>query len=831
MRRLVHFILAFFLFSITALSADPVKVPEPTWVKRIGISDSAISEGATGYQYLLYDVQDHLDKEQGFRHYAVKVLSTEGVQEMSDISASFDPTYQQLRFHGLTITRGAEVIDKLPRAKIDVFQRESNMENALYDGTETAVIHLSDVRVGDVIEYSYSVSGFNPINSGHYQRSYYTKLTIPVNRISIRVLTKSELFYKTFHDASSPRVSQIGGLSEYLVERSALDYLVYDNNVPAWYDPLDRISFSTHRNWASVVEWALPLYAYDSHQVPSINHKSIKKADRILEIVRLVQDDIRYLGLEEGIGAYMPHRPDEVFEQRYGDCKDKSLLLVSLMRKLGIEAYPVLVNTTSKGQLEVELPGNVFNHCIVGYTVGGEWNFVDPTISSQGGSIDKLHFPDYEKGLMIKAGTNELIDISKPAVPMVFIQEFVTVEEIGGQARLRVKTEYTGERADYMRSYFNNASKDVVEKEYLNFYSALYPSVEIAEPLEFVDNTRETENRVIVTERYLVPDIWETSADEGYSYLEVYPLVLESLISYSKSAKRKMPYHLGNPLSFAQETVIELPEDWSFEKDHKVIKGSGFRYENEVSGSPNRIKVTHRYDLLQHHIAGNEVDQFIRDHNEIQNELSFILTRNDQVEGGFQLSMVSLMITVMAFAIGVWLAAKLYLQYDPEPWQFAEDKPVGGWLILPAVGLIITPLMLLMQVFDPAMFDQNTWAGLAEFGDHTLGMYLFVGGELVYNAFYLILTLLVIVLFFQRRTSLPKVISVFYVVSFVGPLVDNLLVEVLMGNYVFDQSDQVETYREIGRSVIAAAIWVPYFNIAQRVKSTFCKTRSSISVG
>jgi transglutaminase-like putative cysteine protease len=62
--------------------------------------------------------------------------------------------------------------------------------------------------------------------------------------------------------------------------------------------------------------------------------------EKINKIINYVQDDIRYMGVESGIGSIKPFAPEEVAKRRYGDCKDKSLLLVSLLKQVGVtKAY------------------------------------------------------------------------------------------------------------------------------------------------------------------------------------------------------------------------------------------------------------------------------------------------------------------------------------------------------------------------------------------------------------------------------------------------------------------------------------------------------------
>lgn len=76
--------------------------------------------------------------------------------------------------------------------------------------------------------------------------------------------------------------------------------------------------------------------------------------------------DVRYVAIEVGIGGYRPFSPATVCSTRYGDCKDKSFLLVSFFRAWGFESFPVLVRTRHLGPLVLDNPhAGAFNHCIV----------------------------------------------------------------------------------------------------------------------------------------------------------------------------------------------------------------------------------------------------------------------------------------------------------------------------------------------------------------------------------------------------------------------------------------------------------------------------------
>lgn len=133
--------------------------PEPDWVINHPYSmesphDTIGTSG--GYYYCLVDYQTHVEKEEYFVKVAIRVLTTEGIQNSSDIDASYDPEFQSLVFHKVLVHRNGEVIDKLKDHKIRVLQRETDIERHLYNGSLSAILNLSDIRIGDVIEYSYT---------------------------------------------------------------------------------------------------------------------------------------------------------------------------------------------------------------------------------------------------------------------------------------------------------------------------------------------------------------------------------------------------------------------------------------------------------------------------------------------------------------------------------------------------------------------------------------------------------------------------------------------------------------------------------------------------
>src|SRR5882757_10317156 len=102
-------------------------------------------------------------------------------------------------------------------------------------------------------------------------------------------------------------------------------------------------------------------------------------ADKIKALFDFVSADIRYRGL--GVGprtGYTPRKASETYASRWGVCRDVSILLTSMLRESGIQAYPVITNVGDPVLNKIAYDG--FNHAIVALPKkGGGWTYIDPT--------------------------------------------------------------------------------------------------------------------------------------------------------------------------------------------------------------------------------------------------------------------------------------------------------------------------------------------------------------------------------------------------------------------------------------------------------------------
>lgn len=140
-----------------------------------------------------------------------------------------------------------------------------------------------------------------------------------------------------------------------------------DNTRRSWQD----VS-STINKWWSNLDLSLPLRKLSDHEKNMI--------DSVPDDCDQFERTFRYVAILARNHGFIPHAPKEVLKNKYGDCKDLSLLFSQFCQQNGVEAYPVLVNLPAKDPFFPDIPTPYqFNHCIVAYKRDQDTIYYDPT--------------------------------------------------------------------------------------------------------------------------------------------------------------------------------------------------------------------------------------------------------------------------------------------------------------------------------------------------------------------------------------------------------------------------------------------------------------------
>jgi len=126
------------------------------------------------------------------------------------------------------------------------------------------------------------------------------------------------------------------------------------------------------QSWSELGNWYLKLTSSRREATPLVKQKTAELTaarqtllGKMQALAAFAQNEIRYVAIELGIGGHQPHAAADVFLHRYGDCKDKATLLISMLKEIGVDSYYVLVNT-NRGAISESTPAHLgFNHAIV----------------------------------------------------------------------------------------------------------------------------------------------------------------------------------------------------------------------------------------------------------------------------------------------------------------------------------------------------------------------------------------------------------------------------------------------------------------------------------
>jgi transglutaminase-like putative cysteine protease len=830
--KAVSCLFAVILLSMTVRAQPPgIKIQDKkSWVSEIAFDKNAIpdaGEGA-GYYYLLIDEQENVPLAESYVHYAYKILTTEGVQEVSDLSFGFDPAYTELVFHAVVIHRDGKTINKLTR-DIRTIQQEQSMDRFLYDGSLTAVINLSDVRVGDIIEYSFTRKGYNPVYQGHYSRKIYFDYNLGYEKSFQRIILPAAMYteLKNVNTAVQPVVEEKNGLRSYTWSTGRTAGIMVDSNVPGWYNPYQHAMISNYKSWGEIARWAAGWFEVKDEEFNilaekiSEDFKEESKEAFVLKAIHFVQDEIRYLGFESGLNSHKPHAPSKIYQQRFGDCKDKSLLLATMLKSRGIEAYPVLVSTVLGGKISDQLPSvDAFNHCVVQLIYDGQTIYVDPTISNQGGTLKTYYFPIYGKGLVVDAATTGFVEFPPPRNSAVSEIQSFELTTIGGEAMLGIRTIYTGAEADRQRAEFAKNNIETFQKNYLSYYGNVYPDIEKFETLTTTDNR--TENTFTVEEKYKIPGFWKPKEEQpDVIFCELYAQSLENYFNISKAASRTGPYELAYPVDYHHAMHVKFPEDWNVTPDEDIISTPYYSYEFNVAYADQEMSILTQYTTKQPSVPVNDFSAFVADHEKMMGHLGYYISYDKSVASMASSKWQGIVVTILTVALGVVLILLLYNRFDPRPYfTDRQAEPIGGWLILVAIGLTLSPFRIAYDMLSsPEVLSSESWMPFFATGQY--GLFAFLLAEHVYNILFFLYTSVVVLLFYQRRSSVPLLMTIFYAISCVATIADTI-VSVQIDPTV--AQTEKNFYNEAVRSFVAALIWIPYFNMSSRVKETFVNT-------
>ncbi|MGB7180815.1 MAG: DUF3857 domain-containing protein [Burkholderiaceae bacterium] len=252
--------------------------PTPAWIKPLpAISDSS-NDGETPL-IRWRDDQIHI-ANQLTRYFdiAFNITTREDAERTGTVNIAYMPAYQTVQIHHIRVRRNESTIDKLSDAFIRFLQREAQLEQGIYSGAKSISILVGDLRIGDILEVSYSIVGDNPVFGNKAQTSsiWDTPTRTGYRRLVLSHPQERHIQWRQFGLGAAivPDIEKTGDRREIVFEELNLQPYRPELNTPSDFFDMRQIQFSEYRSWGEVAGWASGLFTLDSDSIAAVSESA-----------------------------------------------------------------------------------------------------------------------------------------------------------------------------------------------------------------------------------------------------------------------------------------------------------------------------------------------------------------------------------------------------------------------------------------------------------------------------------------------------------------------------------------------------------------------------
>ncbi len=638
------FLLCLFMLSTASFGVTTLIKPEASWVQQLPIPKVTSQDNSTvinGTDYLILSKQIFINHDTTEIYYKIvkKIVNNAGVEKNAILSVDYDASLEKIAFHTVKIIRNNNAIDALKNNPIHINQHESSLSDNIYDHVKTATIILKDLEAGDIISYSYSLIIKKSVVNIPFSANIYLAYEAPIHTIydTVTAPRSQKLFFKHFNTKIKPTIHYSNTFTHYSWVVKQAKAITVEKNSAEFENLFPSVQISSCGSWDRIVAILQPLYhepntlsAALKNKVDEIKSTSTNNQQRVQKILDFVQQNIRYTGIEIGINNIKPTSPNLTFQRKFGDCKDKALLMVTMLRQMNINANVALVSTSYRKQLKNRLPALWnFDHAIVVVNTANKTFWLDPTRLYQAGSLDTRYLPDYGYALVIAPHINQLTPIvnnNQKGSKTIVDEVYDLKQGMNKPINYQITTHYYGKSAERIRFMMENYSASKITSYFLRTIKPYYPNIESTADLKFIDN----QNEMTTIEKYQLTDFWKDEDDNSLQkFAKIKQFILNGYLQDVDDLKRKQALLIDYPFTTNIHVKILLPKKWQIKPLTISINNPIFYFKKQVDSNNKTIAISYDYFTKQDSVPLGLIKKYSDAINRIEeNYLSNIITSN-----------------------------------------------------------------------------------------------------------------------------------------------------------------------------------------------------------
>ncbi len=366
--------------------------------------------------YLLREAKFEIQAISTFsEHIVVKVLK-EGGKKYANVRIPLWQDWKVLDIKARTIKPNGEIVNINQK---DIFEITDFPEYIMYADRKAKVFTLPAVDTGCILEYTYAFAYKSPyVPVWYFQGPEPTVIarftydvpfflgfdhlvtSVPGCDVRKEVIKKDARHRATFVAENLPAVTNeplapsINDISSWIMMVWASFRMFFLPEVRSGQETWYEIG----KNYSLITDTLLEPTSEIKAKVAELITDCAGDQEKIEKVYEFVRDNFRYVAVEMEGHQIIPNSPQEVLKNQYGDCKDLSGFLVSMLRAAGIDAYLVLTKTKEAGNLIERFPAlGQINHVIVAIAIK---HFVDTTRVSKAISYGDIYFANNDDFLI-----------------------------------------------------------------------------------------------------------------------------------------------------------------------------------------------------------------------------------------------------------------------------------------------------------------------------------------------------------------------------------------------------------------------------------------------
>jgi transglutaminase-like putative cysteine protease len=546
-----------------------------------------------------------------------RILRPEG-KEVARYSAPYDKETKLNYLRGWSITAKGQEYEAKDK---DAFEHSATTYE-IYSDMKERILPVPGAEIGTVVGFEYEQKKRPYIFQSHWSFQY----GLPVEHTRYELRLPSGWEYRADW-INHPEITPQDRGGSYVWELNDVPRIEREYHRPpqgalagsmviTFFS--EKIRSQTYKSWHDFGIWYAQLAAGTREATPAMQQKVLEIApadlpvlERITKLAHFAQQDIRYAEISIGIGGYRPHTAGETFTHRYGDCKDKATLLVTMLSQLNVKSYWLLVRTDRGIYTEKTPPMASFDHMILAIQLPdanfsrplpaiyehpklGRLLIFDPTNDL----VPFGELPYYEQdnfGLLVTDQGGELIHLplSKPELNQLKRTAKLTLLP-DGALKGEVQEIHTGTEAFRARATFGHDTETDRKKTLERILGHWVGSFQL-DSVE-ADNLDNIDKELVIRYKFSA----QHYAKSAGSLLLVRPRVLgEQLGDLDNTKQRHYAYSFDTPTLQTDTFEFSLPEGYKIDELPDAAKASfAFgEYSSKIESAGNSLKYSREYRI------------------------------------------------------------------------------------------------------------------------------------------------------------------------------------------------------------------------------------------